>query len=164
MVITVTSGTGTGPTPIAAFDAALRVAGVENYNLISLSSIVPPGAIVKRRHYEAPEDHYGHRLYVVMAEQRVIERNEEAWAGVGWTQERSNGRGLFIEAEGESHEKVHRDIQDGLHDMMAARGYAYGSVESEIAGIRCVDHPVCALVIAVYAAEDWNQLLTPPVL
>jgi hypothetical protein len=37
MIIRVTSGTGTGPTELAAFDAALLDAGVANYNLIPLS-------------------------------------------------------------------------------------------------------------------------------
>jgi arginine decarboxylase len=42
--IQVTTGTGEGPTPLAAFDAALLDAGVANYNLILLSSVIPAGA------------------------------------------------------------------------------------------------------------------------
>jgi arginine decarboxylase len=42
MQIHVSSGRGEGPTPLAAFDAALRDAGVSNYNLIALSSVIPP--------------------------------------------------------------------------------------------------------------------------
>ena len=45
MKIIVTSGTGEGPTSLAAFDAALLDAGVANYNLICLSSIIPPGSM-----------------------------------------------------------------------------------------------------------------------
>lgn len=154
--ITVTSGTGHGPTPLAAFDAALRAAGVENYNLLSLSSIIPPGATVSRGHHDAPDSEYGHRLYVVLAQQREVEHNAEAWAGLGWTQETGDGRGLFIEAEGESEGYVRRDIVDGLNHMMAARGRQYGPIDCEIAGIRCEDEPVCALVVAIYHAEGWE--------
>ena len=45
------SGIGKGETALSAFDAALKQAGVYNYNLICLSSIIPPGAIVKEVEY-----------------------------------------------------------------------------------------------------------------
>ncbi len=38
------SGSGEGDSPLTAFDAALLDAGVGNYNLVKLSSIMPPGA------------------------------------------------------------------------------------------------------------------------
>jgi arginine decarboxylase len=44
MTIHIASGVGTGPTKMAAFDSALQAAGAANYNLIRLSSIVPPGS------------------------------------------------------------------------------------------------------------------------
>jgi arginine decarboxylase len=40
MRIYVTTGKGEGPTPLAAFDAALIDAGIPNYNLIYLSSVI----------------------------------------------------------------------------------------------------------------------------
>ena len=42
MKIRLSSGRGEGPTPLAAFDAALLDAGVSNYNLLPLSSVIPP--------------------------------------------------------------------------------------------------------------------------
>jgi arginine decarboxylase len=45
--VVITSGTGTGSSEIAAFDAALRAAGIANFNLILVSSIVPPGIRVR---------------------------------------------------------------------------------------------------------------------
>lgn len=44
--IVVTSGTGEAPSELAAFDAALHQAGVANFNLIRLSSLIPPGSQV----------------------------------------------------------------------------------------------------------------------
>ena len=41
--IVLSTGLGVGPTALAAFDAALLDAGVANYNLICLSSVIPPG-------------------------------------------------------------------------------------------------------------------------
>jgi arginine decarboxylase len=64
------SGTGEGPTGLAAFDAALMDAGVANYNLLCLSSVIPPNArIVRAKHRTRPDDH-GRRLYVVMSQMR----------------------------------------------------------------------------------------------
>ena len=156
MKIVVTAGTGEGPTSIAAFDAALRRAGVENYNLIALSSIIPPGSTIECIPYVTPSDEYGHRLYVVMArcdEQRL---GREAWAGVGWTQEPENGRGLFVELHGNSKSDVEEAIEATLSAMMTSRGRSSGPIHSEIAGIACRGRPVCAVVIAVYQSAGWN--------
>jgi arginine decarboxylase len=46
--IIITTGTAQGPTALAAFDAALLGAGVANYNLIPLSSVIPPMTVLKR--------------------------------------------------------------------------------------------------------------------
>lgn len=50
MHIYVTTGTGEGPTPLAAFDAALINAGVANYNLICLSSVCQDPIFCTRRY------------------------------------------------------------------------------------------------------------------
>jgi arginine decarboxylase len=46
--IQIATGTGAGPTPLGAFDAALLDAGVANYNLICLSSVIPPASAIRR--------------------------------------------------------------------------------------------------------------------
>ena len=51
LTIHLSSGSGKGPTPLAAFHAALVQAGVANYHLLCLSSVIPPNArIVRTRH------------------------------------------------------------------------------------------------------------------
>jgi pyruvoyl-dependent arginine decarboxylase len=47
MKIKIASGVGTGPTTLAAFDAALNHAGVANYNIIKLSSVIPPKTTIE---------------------------------------------------------------------------------------------------------------------
>jgi len=42
-VIPVTSGVGRGRTQLAALDAALFDAGIANYNLLHVTSIIPEG-------------------------------------------------------------------------------------------------------------------------
>jgi arginine decarboxylase len=154
--IVVSHGTGQGPTPLAAFDLALLAAGVENYNLIPLSSVIPPGADVERAHYVSDRDEYGQRLFVVMAQQRATEPGHGAYAGLGWAQEPGDGRGLFVECEGESHADVHDEIVATLDSMIGSRGRDYGPVQSEVTGIECSGRPVAAVVVAVYKCEGWG--------
>jgi len=157
MKIQITSGVAAGPTPLAAFDAALRAAGVENYNLIALSSVIPPAAVLERARPGRRRDEYGHRLYVVMARHETSHRGEQAWAGLGWTQEPGTGRGLFVELHGSSKRSVENDIAMTLDSMKAARAdYDYGKNEAEIVGGTCEGDPLCALVIAVYSSEPWS--------
>ncbi len=156
MRIRIASATGQGPTTLAAFDAALRNAGVENYNLIPLSSVIPPGAVIERGRFLSRTSEYGHRLYVVIARHDNCEAGEEAWAGLGWTQEAATGRGLFVELHGSSKREVENAIESTLESMKPPRPYEYGKNEAEIAGIRCEGVAVCALVVATYASEGWD--------
>lgn len=157
MKIRLTSATGSGPTALAAFDDALRNAGIENYNLIPLSSVIPRGAIVERVRPESSPREYGHRLYVVMAREFATRPGEQAWAGLGWTQEASTGCGLFVELHASSRMQVENDIEATLSAMKQSRSLDYGKNEREIIGVTCVDRPVCALVIAVYTSEAWGH-------
>jgi len=156
MKIAITSGTGEGCTAVAAFDAALLRAGVENYNLIPLSSIIPPGSTIERATFVTPADEYGHRLYVVMARDDAETPGAEAWAGVGWTQEPENGRGLFVELHGDSQAIVREGLDATLKSMQTSRGRTYGPIHRELAGITCRGQAVCAVVIAVYQSEGWK--------
>lgn len=154
LAITVACGTGEGTTPLAAFDAALAEAGVDDYNLISMSSIIPPGSEVRRGTHETPPAEYGHRLFVVMARRSVSEAGHEAAAGLAWTQ-REDGRGLFVESTGTSRTGVRENLEATLRSMVERRG-GHGEHFFETASIQCTDHPVCAVVVAVYRAEGWS--------
>jgi arginine decarboxylase len=156
MRIRIASAVGHGPTPLAAFDAALRNAGVENYNLIPLSSVIPAGAVLEQGAYFTRSSEYGHRLYVVMARHDATEAGEEAWAGLGWTQESESGRGLFVELHGSSRREVENAIESTLESMKRGRSYDFGKNEAEVVGVTCNGNPVCALVVAVYASEGWD--------
>lgn len=162
MQIHVATGIGTGPTKLAAFDSALNHAGIANYNLLRLSSVIPPKSeIVIHEKGAIPADvmpgGWGDRLYIVMAEERVDTPNTEAWAGVGWVQEKESGKGLFVEHEGNSEKKVRRDIQQSLEALMATRNVDFGEINMVVDGRTCTNHPVCAMVVAVYQASDWDN-------
>jgi arginine decarboxylase len=157
--IAVTSGTGTGPTKLAAFDAALGIAGVANFNLIPLSSVVPIGSVVTpvAKDLPVPEGAWGDRLYVVMADSRTDTTHEEAWAGIGWIQEEDTGRGLLVEHVGHSEAQLVADIESSLDSLAAGRPtIQFGRHSSMIRSMTCVDEPVCALVIAVVESAPWR--------
>ena len=155
MRIHLSSGIGSGPTELAAFDAALSDAGVANFNLLCLSSVIPPHAqIVRERHQASPDD-YGRRLYVVLSQMRESTPGRTAHAGIGWVQDEASGRGLFVELHDGVGARLEHDLCATLEAMRASRDIRYGAVHTEIARATCVDRPVCALVVAVYACEPW---------
>ncbi len=159
MIIKLSKGIGSGPTKLAAFDAALNHAGVANYNLLKLSSVIPPATTIERSDKALTNlpGEWGDRLYVVMAEERTNVPNEEAWAGIGWVQDKETGKGLFVEHEGSSERAVREDIKQSLNALMATRNVDFGDINMEVVGTVCKHAPVCALVVAVYQASDWNN-------
>lgn len=160
MIIEVAAGIGSGPTKLSAFDAALHNAGIANYNLIMLSSVIPPGSKIKvnKGAIEGKPGGWGDRLYVVKADLRVDTPNVEAWAGIGWVQDKKTGRGLFVEHEGASEKTVRRDIKQSLETLMARRRVNFGPIHMKVAGVTCTTEPVCALAVAVYQAAGWTEV------
>jgi arginine decarboxylase len=157
MNITINTGRGSGPTKLAAFDSALNDAGVANYNLLRLSSVIPPRTNILINTPTQIKGEWGDRLYVVMAEMRVDTPNVEAWAGIGWVQDAVTGKGLFVEHEGNSEAAVRRDITQSLTALMATRNVDFGEIKMEVVGKTCKHLPVCAMVVAVYQASDWEN-------
>jgi len=155
--ITITAGIGPGPTALAAFDSALLAAGIANYNLLPLSSVIPRGAKLVQERPSAVDAAWSHRLYLVLAEKRQTKPGTEAWAGLGWVQSDDNGRGLFVEHHGESRQTVELLIEQSLTAIVAARcPEVFGPLNSKIIGITCDSEPVSALVAATYEVEGWR--------
>ena len=158
--ISVMGGVGSAPTKLAAFDAALLAVGIENFNLIRLSSVIPPGSqIVVLDKPVQPVGEWGDRLYVVAADWRSDRPGDQAWAGIGWIQDRTGGHGLFVEHEGNSEEQVRRDISCSLEALRRGRGSVgrkLGPPQMVACGVTCIDEPVCAVVVAVFLAEPWH--------
>ena len=156
--IEITSAVGTGTTTLAAFDRALLECGVGNFNLLRLSSVIPPetNVIPMTGSIDVMGD-WGDRLYVVMAEERVDRPGREAWAGIGWVQHEETGRGLFVEHEGLSEDQVRSDIERSLSSLMEARPQVeFGPIRSVVRGARCEGDPICAMVVAVYETAGWT--------
>lgn len=159
MKIQVSTAVKEGTTQLGAFDAALYATGVCDRNLIRLSSVIPPNTQVEC--VDGPIQNtiggWGDRLYVVYAEQRTSTHNEEAWAGIGWVQDETDGKGLFVEHEGNSEQQVRQDIENSLKDLMKTRGVDFGKIIMTVVGGVCKDKPICAFAVAVYQASDWEN-------
>lgn len=140
--ITVVWGAGHGSTPISAFDAALADAGIENFNLITLSSVIPPGAEV-REVGRFPGEGVGMVLPVVLA--RSVGPGHQA-AGLGWVT--SPEGGLLFESCGRTQKTIREDITKGLTDMMERRDWRFSPISFKI---QEADYEMsCALVAAVF--------------
>ncbi len=156
MKIYLTVGRGDGPTPLAAFDNAMYDAHVGNYNLIHLSSVIPPYSTIIQAPFVGEPKDYGDRLYVVLASQTEIVPGKWAWAGLAWTQEPNTLRGLFVEQHGSSEEDVRRNLDLTIRSLMERRPYDYGDVYMEVAGVDCKREPVCVMVVAAYKSLGWH--------
>ncbi len=161
--IHIASGIGIANTELGAFDAALNKLGVENRNLLYLSSVIPPNSEVIIHDAAIPAEHlpgeWGDRLYVVKAEKRTATPGEQVWAGIGWWQDPSDGKGLFVEHDGPSEEYVRTQIDESLKDLLNTRGISQdvGSMEMQVIGATCEDKPVSAMVMAAYQASGWDN-------
>jgi pyruvoyl-dependent arginine decarboxylase len=167
LTVTVVAGTGEGQTALSAFDAALYDAGVCDFNLLPLSSVIPPHTeILYGNRYETPADQFGHKLYVVKAEQRSDVPGAAVGAGIGWFQW-GDGRGCFVEHELVDFEgcrsnveaSLRKQILESLRDLASTRGipFAEEQARARVAVARVGSRPACALVLAVYEAEGWSR-------
>lgn len=154
--IRVVSGTGTGPTELAAYDAALVDAGVGGYNLVRLSSVIPAGAQV--RVLEAAPDlgPTGGRLSVVEA---GVAAPDRVGATLSWARA-GDGRGIFYEtaATGDGAlERAREEAAEGVAAGVALREWS--PVERERATATAnpgegSDEFAGAVVVAAYGESE----------
>lgn len=154
MLISVTYGKGTGKTELSAFDSALWDAGIGDYNLITLSSVIPPNSRIEVRKLQGGNQDIGNRLYVVLSKCFSVKNGEKAYAGLGWVT-KEDGSGVFMEECGINEEEVKQRIKDSLESAISYRDGNFSSIDCRIEKIKCEGKPVCAIVAAVYKNEGW---------
>ncbi len=163
MKISVVSGVGQAETLLSSFDDALQKCGVYNYNIIALSSVIPPKSeVIVQEFYTSPPKEYGHRLYVVKADMRSAEAGKVIAAGVAWYQWGDN-RGVFVEHEtigSTSHgveEEMDFRMTHSIKDLCTFRGIPFeeSKMGKKVSIAQVKDHPTSVLVLAVYKAERW---------
>ena len=162
MDIFITSGIGYGKTPLSAFDAALKDAGVHNFNLIYISSIIPSDSSIKVKKFKATRKQYGDRLYVVRAENRSRESGKCIGAALGWYQ-LNNGKGVFVEheeigeTEGAVESNLTAEIKKSLTDLCRSRGFPHAEkrMQMKMRILKVTDSSACVLVVAIYKSYLW---------
>ena len=130
MRIDIVWGESEGKTLLSAFDRALLNAGIHNFNLIPLSSVIPPQSVIHETGTYTSSDRVGEILYVVISSLSSHKSNALISAGLGWVQTQEGG--LLIESKGEfSREECEEEIRVGLTDMMEAREWS-GKIEMKV--------------------------------
>ncbi len=158
LTIRVSTGSGKGRTSMAAFDSALRDAGVADHNLIRLSSIIPPGTVVEICDSDDQlSGTFGDALYCVYAVAFATERGDDAWSGIGWSRATDgSGRGLFVEHTGHAEEQVRTMIMSSLTDMADGRSDNFAFEHLVVSSARCSGQPACSIVVATYRTAGWS--------
>jgi arginine decarboxylase len=161
LLIRVSAGSGGAPTRLAAFDSALLAAGVAGFNLVRLSSVIPAHAVVREvRGADQIRGAIGDVAYCVYAEAYASMPGEHAWAGLAWAVDPNNsGAGVFVEHSACSETVLRRDLHLTMEAMSHIRGTGYQMAGQTVSSAVCVDHPVCAVVVASYGTAGWSDLL-----
>lgn len=146
------SGRGTGRRALNAFDAALVDAGVGNYNLIKVSSILPPGAV---RGTEIPLI-AGSRLPIAYGAQVVEEPGQRVSASVsiGIPKDPTlNGVIMEFHAPGTA-EDAERIVREMAEEAMALRGIEVAEIVSVAVEAIHDELPVCAFAAVALIPDD----------
>ncbi|MDK2794975.1 MAG: arginine decarboxylase [Archaeoglobaceae archaeon] len=78
-----TSGVGKHRDALVSFELALRDAGIEKFNLVTVSSIYPPGCEMITKEEGLKELHPGQIVFCVMSRMTSCEKGKRIFASVG---------------------------------------------------------------------------------
>ena len=153
--IRVVWGTATALTAMGSYDGALAAAGIENYNLVQVSSVVPAGASVAAVGTAPDLGPAGERLTVVEARATVApDEAGPACAGLGWALEES-GRGIFYEASGTEPDAVRDAVREGRATGERLREWSFSARDERFATLEAPDDAhTTAVVAAVYGSSE----------
>lgn len=172
--IRVLQGVGTGPTALAAYDAALAEAGVHDYNLVEVSSVVPADAALTVADSAPDLGPVGNRLTVVQSEATVAPSSagdnaevgagaeagadessaDRAVAGIGWARS-ADGPGIFYETAGDDEETVRESIRTGLDHGVSLRNWSVADSDVVIEGADARPNAhATAVVLAAYGRSE----------
>lgn len=152
-LVRVVWGTGTGPTAVAAYDAALADANVHDYNLATVSSVVPPEASVEPVGTAPDLGPDGGRLWVVEARTSTVGPVRAA-AALGWAV--GPGGGVFYEAgDAEDEDAARQEVLTGLAAARELRDSEFPDeqVESVAFDVPSGTHGT-AVVLAAYGDAE----------
>jgi len=121
-----TKGVGRHKDYLRSFEDALRDASIEKFNIVTVSSIFPPGCKIVSRDEGLKDLHPGHVVFCVMARNSTCEPNRLMSASIGLAipkdQEGHEGYGYLSEHHpfGETAEKAGDYAEDLAASMLAS--------------------------------------------
>ena len=157
MDIHVADGVGRGPTETAAYDAALADAGVGDFNLVTVSSVVPADATVKDAGTAPDLGPAGDRLTVVQARASATpgdaHETDRVTAGLAWAT--GPGPGLFYEADGADRDAVRDTVLEGLAAGRDLRDWTFDAEGTRLATAGTDEGAyTAAVVVAAYGDSE----------
>jgi arginine decarboxylase len=114
-----TSGVGKHRRNLESFEAALRDAGIAQFNLVKVSSIFPPKCKIVSRRVGLSKLKPGSIVFCVMADTRTNEPNRLASAGIGLALP-ANGEQFGYISEHHDFGMVEKKTADFVEDMAAS--------------------------------------------
>ena len=117
-----TKGVGRHREELGSFEMALRDAGIEKFNLVTVSSIFPPGCKVISRTQGLQELNPGEIVFCVMYQHRSNEPNRLMAASVGLALPADNNQYGYLSEHksfGETEEKAGEYAEDLAASMLA---------------------------------------------
>lgn len=142
-------GAGTAPTAMAAYDTALAAADAHDYNLVTVSSVIPADASVDVVGTLPPVGSVGDRLTVVQSRAaREPAADAPAVAGLGWALS-ADGPGILYEVSGTNADDVRSSIRDGLDHAVGLREWEVANSDLVVESTEpaSTEH-ACAVVLA----------------
>jgi len=129
-----TSGTGVHKDKLASFEAALRDAGIEKFNLVYVSSIFPPNCKIVSREEGLKHLNAGQIVFCVMARSETNEPNRLVSAAIGVATPKDNSHYGYLSehhAYGEKAQKSGEYAEDLAATMLATTlGVEFDSEQS----------------------------------
>jgi len=114
-----TRGVGKHRRCLESFEAALRDAGIAQFNLVKVSSIFPPKCRILSRRAGLAKLRPGQIVYCVLAETRTDEPNRLVSAGIGLAVP-ANGEQFGYISEHHGYGMVEKKTADFVEDMAAS--------------------------------------------
>lgn len=152
--VILTKGAGKGKTKLNAFDNALLEAGIGNFNLVSISSILPPKTKIfylseKNQRILPP---LGSILPAVLAVNFGKKPGKYLAAlGIGIPKNFEKENGIIVEFEGKdiSIQKVKKECEKMLKEAFEKRNLKIEKMEFLISEIKTKNEFCCAIVAAL---------------
>ncbi len=113
-----TKGVGFHRNKLQSFELALRSAGIEKCNLVTVSSIFPPDCKIVTRERGITELQPGQITFVVMARECTCEPNRLIFASIGLAQPKNKNRYGYI-SEHHGFGETKRKASDFAEDLAA---------------------------------------------